>query len=237
MDNKNNEIIKGVYYVADCEHYGDVERGMAYLRSLGCKIISDNYRPTLLESTTIEFSFNSSDFKHIHNELYDSAAFSRNINDFYPIEKSYITTKEYKNKRDLAKNHDLEVGFEKKMPIECFFELKERDKDKKEEIIKAILGILGKGTKLEAKMQSITDGNTFVTLLIYTPYANVRNCKKVGDYCLGHEGWLKNNTEYGKIYGECRCISHLMNIRCSIYQDKYELFENKVKEIMKNSIS
>lgn len=231
LNERSDDLIYGSYFVADCEHYGDVERAERYLKNLGCSVQDNNYSSSACRynDVYIEFSFNKKNFNRIYNELCDAATFSDDINKYIGNGSEYLSTKDFRNLCNKWKNDEtFESGFENMIPVECFFQCYPETQEREDEIIEDIIDILGNSALIVAKNKRISDGNLFVSLLITMYYKDVRNCYDVKDYALGSDGYFKDN----RIYGECRCISPLMPKRFIFDTTKYDILEQNVEYML-----
>lgn len=206
-----NEIIIGTYYVADCEHNGDIQREISYLRNIhhGIKIINSYWDGRDCGEAYIEFSFKSCYFVEIYNKV--EATYNADINDYLPLIKernsllSNAKILSHKLFNELCNKYEYSFD-NKNITLRLFFG--EKTNISNETIISKAVEILGKETtNILAYSKYKVDGTNYVDVLIQTLISNI-NFKKLhdfGDYCLGSHGWLKTNH----IYGEMRINSVL----------------------------
>lgn len=220
--------IKGTYWVADCEHNGDVENAKSYLRSLGCNVISYYWDGYDCGEAYITFSFDETKFIKIYKELSgNTVEYSADINNYY----KFNTLDDFqKLPNDILKSernrlaHDLSKDILDNMPIYMFWECSDKISD--DEVINKALGFIGTDTKVIGYSYEIVDGCQFCDVLMTTPYTNMMADKftyGIGDYCLGHFGWFHNHG----IYGECRPVHDLYS-----WFNYYDEFQKAIKLIL-----
>lgn len=211
MENKKSKTITGRYRVADCEHWGDMESGKNYLRSLGCTVTDLYWDRHDCGEAWIDFQFPSSKFQTIYRKLCDSASFSEDINDymdFAPMSGyKRISKSEFNQIRDKMAA-DYSPGFLDRLPLHLFFT---RSYDlNPEEVISKCLSYFPDDTSVIGYHIKIVDGSIYYNVLLNTSYKNLTKEimeDGIGDYCLGRTGWLKENG----YYGECRCVHKFVN--------------------------
>ena len=222
--------IQGKYYVADCEHYGDMQRAKIYLRELSCIIIESYWDGRDCGDAWIRFSFDESRFKEMYEKLHDSAMFNADINDYLPSKVMDGYTK--MNARELEELHkqmcqDTSRGFLDRMPLRLFFEVKENSNPK--EITDKCLSFLKHPYKVLGYYFKVTDGCNYCTILMSSSYKNLSEHTigdgGIGDFCLGNSGWLNHHH----IYGECSCHHKLYD---TMFLGGYGYFHRVVKRMM-----
>lgn len=226
--------IKGTYYVADCEHNGDINRDENYLRSLGCNVVSHYWDGHDCGDAYIEFTCNESDFVSLYKKLGNSASFDANINDYVKL----CGLKNYKrmDRKELFSTlgemkQDLSDGFWNRLPLHLFFEVRERAELTTEDIVAKCLSFLTKDAfEVIGYSIYIVDGREYLDMLIKTSYKNLDNetigDNGIGDYCLGSHGWLDAHN----IYGECDC-DHIFCKR-TLLGYSYELVRKVVEKVI-----
>lgn len=226
-------VINGTYYVADCEHNGDIERAKSYLRSNGCEVVSHYWDGHDCGEAYIEFTCKESDFVSLYKKLGGSASFDANINDYVKLDglKNYKKMR-YEELSYIMTNlsNDLSDGFWNRLPLHLFFEVREREGLTKDDIVSKCLSYLTKDAyEVIGYSLKIVDGCEYLDMLIKTTYKNLNSDtiggKGIGDYCLGHDGWLSHNG----IYGECHCVHSVCNTNIMWY---YDLLHRVVEKII-----
>lgn len=222
------EIIKGIYRVADCEHHGDMDSSASYLRSIGCNVIDSHWDGEDCGDAYIRFTFKSSKFKAIYDEIGCSATFSRNINDYIKFDDK-IKGFERLSLHDfnsMKKNLlcDYKDGFEKRIPILLFFDKK--DNINPNDIINEILSNFKEYESVGYKIEMV-DGVTYFTFLFTIDYMELQYnvFKKIGDYCLSHKNSI---IKRHGLYGECRPCHNIFDI-CNF---DYELTRRLIQKIL-----
>ena len=228
--------ITGTFRVADCEHNGDMDWARSMITGLGC-IIKDSYWDGRdCGEAWVEFSFPECRFVAIYHKLGSSASYSANINDYIKLDDvtgysriSYNVLYELRNKMA----EDYTTGFEERLPLWLFFEI-DKWHDNPAQIISKVLSFFKEPAEILGYNTKIVDGNKFCDVLIKTSYRNLTKgimSYGIGDYCLGHRGWLHSQG----IYGECRCVHKTFNPSCSGLWE-YELL-HRVIECVKKGVS
>lgn len=202
---KKKEIIVGTYYIPDCEHRGDIQREMSYLRNIhhGIRIINHYWDGRDCGEAYIEFSFNSCYFIEIYNKV--DAKYNADINDYLPLneEKNGLLSNakilNIKLFDELCKKHKC-LFDNKNITLRLFFG--EKSHISNETIVSKAVDVLGKETtNILAYSKYKVDGTNYIDVLIQTLISNI-SFKKLydfGDYCLGCHGWLKTNHIYGEM--------------------------------------
>jgi hypothetical protein len=221
--------IKGKYYIADCEHNGDIESAKSYLRSIGCTILGCYWDGMDCGLAYVTFSFDDSHFKEMYAELYSSSSFEADINDYLSFGELCGYKKMDKNEmNELYKQmcKDTSKGFLDRLPLHFFFKV--NDGINPNSIIEKCLSFLKHPYKVLGYYFNVVDGCNYCTMLISSSYKNLATDiiggEGIGDYCLGHRGWLSKN----RIYGECSCSHILYNYTML---GGYEYFQRVVDRI------
>ena len=71
--------ITGIYHVADCEHWCDMDSAKSFIRSLGCVITDSYWDGRDCGEAWVEFSFPECRYVAIYNKLGSSAGYSADI--------------------------------------------------------------------------------------------------------------------------------------------------------------
>ena len=216
-------MINGVYYVADCEHRGDIEREVNYLRNIDREIVinSTYWDGHDCGEAYIKFSFPKSKFVSIYEKV--DAYFDADINDYLDFSKnkenlsfenvSIIPYKEFKKmKQEYCYKFTDNI-----ITLDLFFEKNNRISDN--EIISKALEAIGDKTEILSISYSKTDGTTYVSVLFKTEYDKLdyNKIREYGDFCIGGRGWLSDN----RIYGELKVNT--------LFRRNYENLWNKVR--------
>ena len=224
------KFVKGIYRVADCEHFGDVYSDAQYLRSLGCVVEETYWDRKDCGEAYVKFKVREYRFPYVYKIIHSSASFDADINDY--IKPDFFMDNFIKLSKDefssLLKNvtNDFGDGFEKRIPILLFFDKKENMDS--ESIIKEILSNFKTYKPLGYNVK-IVDGTTYIDLLFTVDYMELQNdiFKKIGDSCLSS---LKNSIikNHG-LYGECKPYHEAFNM---CHWD-YELTRRLIDKILK----
>lgn len=207
--------ITGTYYVADCEHWGDMDNAKSLIRSLGCTIVNSLWDGRDCGEAWVEFSFPEDRFVAIYDKLGCSARYSANINDYMKLSGDGIPYSRMKGSELISIRdkmaEDCSVGFEERLPLWLFFEINEyRNQYSPGEIISKVLSFFEEPVEVLGYDIHIVDGNKFCDVLLKSSYRNL-SCKTmqygIGDYCLGGRGFLDSIH----VYGECRCVHKWIN--------------------------
>ena len=223
----NNKRINGRYYVADCEHYGDLQQEMEWLCGIHKQIrISKHYWDGKdCGEAYIEFYFLAKYFVEIYSKV--NATYSEDINDYITFKREtsqHLANVPFYNVDAFNK---LRENFKYKfdatnVTISLFFE--ETAKVSNETIFDKAMDTLGADAKPFAYTKCIVDNNTFIKILFQIPIDNIDYSRIIdfGDYCLGSSGWLKRN----RIYREMKTNSILKGLcNFSVFIDRV----NKVR--------
>lgn len=216
--------ITGIYHVADCEHWGDMDSAKSFIRSLGCVITDSHWDGRDCGEAWVKFSFDDNRFVAIYNRLGTSANYSADINDYFKLpDNGDIPYPRMKSSELISiKNkmaEDISVGFEERLPLWLFFEINEyRNQYSPSEIISKVLSYFEEPVEVLGYNIHVVDGNKFCDVLLNSSYRNL-SCKTmkhgIGDYCLGDRGFLDSIH----VYGECRCVHKWINtIRLRDYE-------------------
>lgn len=226
---KSNDL-SGRYFIADCEHRGDVDRAISYVESIGGKVISSYWDGHDCGIAYLEISLPIEVFKRVYkNTQFQMEA---DINDYLDLDKiddNSVSKQEFYVILNKMKDGDVSDGFEHIMPLHIFFSPKNNSKDiDAKKIINDIIEILGDNTKVIATSSEIVDGSIFYNALLTTDIDNLTSEKmekRIGDFSLGN-----SSTTYMKqhnLYGECRCLHPIADY---VHSD-YEILRWVVKRI------
>lgn len=203
-------VINGTFYVADCEHNGDIERVKSYLRSNSCEVISSYWDGHDCGEAYVEFTCKEADFPSLYKRFGISASFDADINNYIQLDGLVADYKRVGKSELYAKlremNNDLSYGFWDRLPLHLWFEVKERQGLTTQDIVEKCLSFINKADyEVVCYSLKIVDGGEFIDMLIKTSYKNLddKTIGKygIGDFALGHDGWLDSK----RIYGQCAC--------------------------------
>ena len=76
--------ILGTYYIADCEHRGDIERAKSYINSIGGKVLSSHWDGYDCGEAYLEISLPIDVFKKVYKDC--SFQMDADINDYIKSE-------------------------------------------------------------------------------------------------------------------------------------------------------
>lgn len=204
-DNITMKQISGIYRIADCEHWGDVENAKSALVSNNCTIVNEYWDGHDCGEAYIQFKCAESSFPLLYKKFGNSATFNADINDY--IKSGDILPYErypYATLRSMVKEMetDLKKDFEYRIPLYLWFEIDEEYRSTKN-VVKTCLSYLKEPYEVIGYSTHNVDGCEYVNILIETTYKNLTDetigNKGIGDYCLGNEGYLNKCN----IYGEC----------------------------------
>lgn len=227
--------ITGIYHVADCEHWCDMDSAKSFIRSLGCVITDSYWDGRDCGEAWVEFSFPECRYVAIYNKLGSSAGYSADINDYIKVSDiagySRVSYKElYELRNKMAE--DYSAGFEERLPLWLFFEV-DKWHNNPEEIISKVLSFFIEPVEVLGYNSKVVDGNKFYDVLIKSSYRNLTKgimSNGIGDYCLGHRGWLHSQG----IYGECQCVHKTFNPSVSGCWE-YELLHRVIECVKKGA--
>jgi hypothetical protein len=226
----NGTIIKGRYFVSDIEHNGDLNRAKSYVSSLGCVVTNTYWDGVENGIAYVDFTFTDHQFARIYKELIGSEVrFSKDINDYLDFgDETLVSSKELSRLVSSLEN-DFHEGFEKKIPLELFFETRGIDKDK---FLHDVMLTLGDTASIVAKSVQVVDGHQSMDVLITMDYKEItyQKLEEIGQYCLGnHDGSLIKEYD---TYGEIR-VKSVLGRRVSFNsQEEVEQFKWRVYSVM-----
>ena len=208
-----NKLVIGCYHVCDCEHRGDIENSVSYLRRLGCEILSSYWDGIDCGESWVRFSIPSTRFVEIYKKLLGSLVeYDSDINDYIISDSSSVSYSRY-SKLELRKlcdtmRSDLSFGFEERLPLWLMFSLSGGCKI--DDVISKVLSYFPHSVEVKGYSTQLVDGNEYCDVLLESSYKNLLSSVMrdgIGDYCLGHYGWFGSSG----IYGECRCVHNVLN--------------------------
>ena len=203
--------IKGRYYIADCEHKGDITNAINYIKSIGGNVYDEYWDGSDCGTAYLEIGISVDTFKKVYKR--QAFVMDADINDYITIDDGIKTNKvpynEFKSIREKMKDGDISANFEENMPIYFFF-CKKNKSINAEQVFNDIVNILGKNsTKIIVTTSYISSGDTCYCALLTTNYKNVTDdkMKAIGDFAIGNErnSYIKRNN----LYGQCQCIHPL----------------------------
>lgn len=205
------EEIKGRYYIADCEHKGDITNAINYIKSIGGNVYDEYWNGRDCGTAYLEIGISVDTFKKVYKR--QSFAMDADINDYITLNDGIKTNRvpynEFKNIREKMEDGDVSANFEENMPIYFFFNKENKDIDT-EQVFNDIVNILGNdNTKIIATTSYISSGEPYYCALLTTNYKNVTDekMKAIGDFTLGNgrNSYIKRNN----LYGQCQCVHPL----------------------------
>lgn len=218
----------GRYYVADCEHRGDINRAISYVKNLGGDVIDWYWDGQDCGESYLEISLPI----EVYKKVYKNTSFSMDadINDFIEpkwIGVNSVSNSEFDKLYAEMKKGDVSQGFEQRMPLYLYFDVKGKNVDPSR-VIDDIVDILGEGTDIVATNSKISSNTIFYRALLTTNVKNItkeKMKKKIGDFALGneHSSYLRRNN----FYGDCQCIHPI----ASFSHGNYELLEMIVERV------
>lgn len=146
--------------------------------------------------TQIEIAIRDYDFECSEITTY---CLKKNEKSFQPILEYFKCPLVSRNLLIEKANKFYDVFNPKEVTLLFFYEFHENTNHI--EIINKALESAGKETKIIALSLSITDGYSYVHMLLKTPIKNinVENIDDFGSYCLGRKGWLYDHHIYGEL--------------------------------------
>ena len=199
--------IRGSYYIADCEHRGDVSRSEAFLRSLGCEVIGSYWDGVDCGEAHTDFYVSEGRFVPLYYRLGHSCSFDADINDYLHFEADLpyrmMSEGEFLGLKE-SMSEDCSVGFWERLPLLLWFDCSTK-RFSVGEILGACLSKLEHPYEVLGYYYVIVDGVKYCRVLLSSSYLNmVKGIMEsgIGDFSLGRSGWLKEN----RIYGEISCV-------------------------------
>lgn len=222
--------ILGTYYIADCEHRGDIERAKSYINSIGGKVLSSHWDGYDCGEAYLEISLPIDVFKKVYKNC--SFQMDADINDYIKsenIDDKTLPKKEFDTLFREMKSGKVNDGFEKTMPLYLFFSAKGGNKSvNPSKVINDVVEILGDETNVVATNTRIVDGTTFYSALITTNVDNLTKEKmqdKIGDFSLGNS--RSSYMSINNLYGDCTCIHPIIE-----HARDYEVARWAVKRVI-----
>lgn len=213
-------MIKGKYYIADCEHNGDISSAVAYINKLGGRVTSQYWDGHDCGEAYLEIEVSEDLFKKLYN--YQSFSFKADILDYVP--KRCGDLQGYNNVpiEDLIAEKDKRFwdcskGFEQRLTINVLmFDITPQ---KAVEHLQTILGYAGKDAKVLCISNQISRSN--VEVFNYTGLIE----------CSGLDLEVLYNFRFDHYYDWFRPyhgrteINHVLNSAHCHYTDVYELMK------------
>lgn len=221
-----SKIIKGKYYIADCEHRGDITRECEYLKEIqGIKILDTYWDGKDCGEAYIIFEFSSDIFKNVYNKL-PNAFYNEDINNYVTVTQTLNEGKQIKYNDYNKKVKELYLKFlQDKVAITLFFEITPKI-NIYDIIVKAKKSISKyNDVVIDSYATNITDGNKFIHVLFLVPIESfdINGLRDFGTCCIANHGsWLGIN----RIYGQLTINSILVDKHFSL-RDLYEKINNK----------
>lgn len=218
--------------MTDCEHYGDINRAIHLLSSLNCDVNSFFWDKKDCGESYVDFSFLEKQFVKIYQRLGSEAKYDADINQYLSFEELPFTRHNHISLSQVERElrNDLSCGFYNRLPLRLFFccdTLKYKNLTPFD-VVTQCLSYLEDVTIIGYYFD-VVDGSTYCNVLMKSSYRNLtakRIQDGIGDYCLGHNGWMAKN----KIYGECTCTHSFLNKGNFWYYDYLQYFVECLKE-------
>lgn len=206
--------ILGKYFVRDCEHWGDMDSAELFLKSLGVSVTGRYWDGRDCGEAWVSFEFPSVMFVSLYRKLSGSSvSYSENINDYIIRDGvkdgmdgyGMYSASDLRSMMKLMAS-DLSSGFEERLPLWLFFEVRDDMKGSVGCMLGEILSYFTEPVEVMGYYYQMVDDTDYVNVLIKSSWKNLVSSvmNGIGDYCLSNKkcSWFGSHH----IYGECRCV-------------------------------
>lgn len=192
-------VIKGRYYIADCEHNGDIDRARNYITSLGGEVYSSHWDGCDCGEAYLEIGISPQTFVKVYKSY--SFQMDADINDFISLGWGDTPKREFD---ELMKK--FKQGGTDRIPLYLFFNFK-TSKEDADKVLTDILGILGDGAEVEATSSAIKCGYKYYYALLTADSITKEQLRSIGDFAAFNptNSYMKRN----RLFGEIDCLREL----------------------------
>lgn len=159
--NENNNVITGRYYIADCEHEGDINQAIYYIQKLGGKVTGQYWDGDDCGEAYLDIEVDPELFKKLYNHV-QSFRFNADIRDYVETKDGEIEGYKnvpYKKLKQMQEKafYDCSDGFEKRLTI--YVKMFDISPDKAKQHIEKLLEVCGKGSRVMGVSYEMSSDN------------------------------------------------------------------------------